>query len=345
MVGHAKAIFLILMPRHHTSLSISPSTPQLLYQDNLMAIGSCFAQNLGQQLQKRLYNLHINPFGVLYNPSSISNSLQFLLDDKKFEGQHLLPHRDAWHSLYHHSSFSGTHKIETLDRINKRLDQARQHLQQTRCLFLTFGTAWVYTWKATGQIVSNCHHFPATNFERHRLSVAAILRQLAPTLNALKERHNNLEVILTVSPVRHLKDGFVENQISKATLVLAVQQLVEELNYCHYFPAYELLLDDLRDYRYYDQDLVHPNDLAIDYIWQALEQRHLAPHEASLRQQVAKLQQAANHRPRQVDSAAHQAFLQKQLFLLEKLATQLPENTCNLLKAQFLVQVSKENNL
>ncbi|MGH1338470.1 MAG: GSCFA domain-containing protein [Aureispira sp.] len=327
------------MPRHHTSLSLSPSTPQLVYRDNLMAIGSCFAQNLGQQLQKQLYNILLNPFGVLYNPSSISKSLQFLLEATDFEEHDLLPHRDAWHSLYHHSSFSGTDKIATLNHINTSLHQAREHLQQTRCLFLTFGTAWVYTWKASGQIVSNCHHFPAAQFERRRLSVQEIVNNFLQILPVLKERHHTIEIILTISPIRHLKDGFVENQVSKATLVLAVQQLVEQLDYCHYFPAYEMVLDDLRDYRYYGPDLIHPNALAIDYIWQAFEAAHLAQKEQLLRKQVAKLQQAANHRPRQIDGASHQAFLKKQLLLLEKLTPQLPEKTCSLLKMQFLTQV------
>jgi len=327
------------MPRHHTSLSCSPSFPQLSYQDSFLSIGSCFAQNLGQQLHKQLYNILINPFGVLYNPSSIGNSLQQLLGEAFFEEKDLLPHNDAWHSLHHHSSFSNTDQQRALTTINASLKEARKQLQKTRCLFLTFGTAWVYIWKDSGQVVSNCHHFPAARFERQRLSVESILNTFLAILPALKARFESLEIILTVSPIRHLKDGFVENQVSKATLVLAVQQLVEQLDYCHYFPAYELLLDDLRDYRYYDKDLVHPNTLAIEYIWQAFEQAHLSSKEQPLRQKVAKLQQAANHRPRQINSPTHQKFVQKQLQQLENIASKLPKPSYEQLKAHFLTQI------
>jgi hypothetical protein len=327
------------MLRHHTSLSCTSSFPQLSYQDSLLSIGSCFAQNLGQQLQQQLYDILINPFGVLYNPSSIASSLEHLLGAYFFEAKDLLPHHDAWHSLQHHSSFSNANQQLALTNINKSLQQARKHLQKTRCLFLTFGTAWVYIWKDSGQVVSNCHHFPATRFERQRLSVEQIVETFLELLPALKARFNALEIILTISPIRHLKDGFVENQVSKATLVLAVQQLVEQLEYCHYFPAYELLLDDLRDYRYYDQDLVHPNALAIEYIWQAFEQAHLSSQEQQLRQKVAKLQQAAQHRPRQINSPAHQQFVQQQLQQLENIASQLPKARYKQLKAHFLTQV------
>lgn len=327
------------MPRHHTSLPLTPAPFQLSYQDGLLAIGSCFAQNLGQQLQNQLYDILINPFGVLYNPFSISNSLEHLLGTSFFEEKDLLPHRDAWHSLQHHSSFSGTDKESTLAHMNAQLQQARTQLQKSRCLFLTFGTAWVYTWKDTGRVVSNCHHFPANQFERRRLSVAEIVARLLTVLPQVQEQISNLEIIITISPVRHLKDGFVENQVSKATLVLAVQQLVEQLDYCHYFPAYELLLDDLRDYRYYDNDLVHPNDLAIAYIWEAFEQCHLNPDEQLLRKKVAQLQQAAQHRARQAHSPAHQTFLQQQLYNLEKIASKLPIAAYSQLKARFLAQV------
>lgn len=342
MVGQFYGIFIIyIMSRHHTSLPLATTSPQLSYQDSLLTLGSCFAQNIGQRLQNQLYNILINPFGILYNPLSISESLGYLLNESYFEEKDLLWCRDAWHSLQHHSSFSGTNKTHTLNHINNNLREARQHLQQTTCLFLTFGTAWVYTWKMSGQIVSNCHRFPAAQFERRRLSVEEIVTALLGVLLRLHKQQEHLNVILTVSPIRHLKDGFVENQVSKATLILAVQQLVEQLDFCHYFPAYELLLDDLRDYRYYGRDLVHPNDLAIDYIWEAFEQCHLISEEGILRKQVAKLQQAANHRPYDLNSQAHQRFLQKQLSLLDKLAPQLPKKTYSQLKAKFSAQMLK----
>jgi hypothetical protein len=327
------------MLRHHTPLSLEVSPLQLSYQDHLLTLGSCFAQNLGQRLQEQLYPILINPFGVLYNPCSIAQSLQLLLSDQWLEPKDLVFHQEAWHSWYHHSSFSGTNQQATLEDMNQQLKAARQHLQQTRCLFLTFGTAWIYTWKATNQVVSNCHRFPAQQFERRRLGVEEIVRLLKKALTALHAQLGPLDILFTISPVRHLKDGFVENQTSKATLVLAVQQLVQEVEAAHYFPAYELLLDDLRDYRYYARDLVHPNELAIDYIAQAFEQRHLKKEEQTLRQQVAKLQRAAQHRPRQPHSQAHQQFLQQQLNQLEKIAGQLPIVSYQQLKAQFMTPI------
>ncbi len=327
------------MLRHHTSFPLSPAPLQLSYQDSFLTLGSCFAQNLGQRLQEQLYDTCLNPFGVVYNPYSIANSLRHLLETTHFEAKDLLAHRDAWHSLQHHSSFSGTDQAAMLVHLNQQLRQARQHLQRSRCLLLTFGTAWVYEWKATGQIVSNCHHFPAQNFERRRLSVAQIVTLLREVLASARQQIGHLEVVFTVSPVRHLKDGLVENQRSKATLILAVQELVEQLDYCHYFPAYELLLDDLRDYRYYEKDLVHPSALAIDYVWEAFEQCHLKESEQPLRQQVLHLQRAVQHRARHPKSERHQHFLQQQLERLEKLAPRLPVSSVAHLKAQFLAQI------
>lgn len=313
------------MRRHHTSLLPSPLPQPLRYSDSILALGSCFAQNMSQRLSDGLFEVCTNPFGTLYNPLSIAQALEYLLDNTPISLADLVQHDGQWFHWQFHHEVVGTDPQAVLEQLQQRLEAARQQLRQARCLLLTWGTAWVYRLCESGAVVANCHRVPAPQFQRNRLSPDEILAVWLPLLERLHQQFPQLFIVGSISPIRHLKDGLVDNQRSKAALLLAWHALADHhSNWVHYFPAYELLLDDLRDYRYYSDDLTHPSPLAIDYIWEAFEATALAKEETDLRARVQRLQRALAHRPRYPHGAAHQAFLQQQLEHLQTLARQLP---------------------
>lgn len=312
------------MLKHKTSIALDAAPFSIHYQDTIVSMGSCFAENMAQYLKDKFYNINSNPFGTLYNPLSIRNSLGLLLNHYEFQKEDLFQHHDLWHSFQHHSSFSSTDPTKTLENINVAAVKARMKLQEANVLILTLGTAWVYELKATNQVVSNCHKVPSNRFRRKRLTVEEIVESLGAILAYLQNKNPALQIILTVSPIRHLKDGFVENQLSKSILLLAVQEMVQRAHYIHYFPAYEIMMDDLRDYRYYADDLVHPSRLAIDYIWELFSGHYLTPKEATLRKKLTKLQTAMTHRPFNPHSEAHQKFIRQQLQQIETIHKKVP---------------------
>ncbi len=297
---------------------------RIRHQDCLMSIGSCFTENIGIRLRDLKFNSLYNPFGIIYNPISMSNMLHYLLSDRTFTEKDLFYHNEQWHSFMHHGSFSGLEKEATLAKMNRALTEARQCLPKVNRLMITLGTSLVYLLKETGEIVANCHKFPAQAFTRQRLHIRDIAEAFEPILRDLKERNRDLQVIFTVSPVRHIRDGFVENQRSKAALLIAIQHLCEDLEYLHYFPAYEIMMDDLRDYRFYEADMVHPNPLAIDYIWERFGDAFFDKETRQLNAKIGEILQAAQHRPFHPQSLQHQAFLHKQLEKIEALAKAHP---------------------
>lgn len=295
-----------------TSLEYPSFASAIRYQTPLLALGSCFAENIGGWLRQLAYPIVVNPFGTTFNPLSIANSLDWLLSEDDFGAEHLLEYRSLWHSFYHHSHFSGETKESTLQTMQTALQAARNHLQRASWGILTLGTAWVFALHDQPDfVVNNCHQLPASRFERRRLSVETIVEALETRLLRWRAQQPALRIVLTVSPIRHLKDGLVENQLSKATLLLAVHELCQRHDFIHYFPAYEILLDDLRDYRYYADDLVHPSEEAVRYIAQWFERIALAPEEYPIRKAVYQIRQAEQHRPLHPQSAAHQQFLQQ----------------------------------
>ncbi len=325
--------------KHKTTIKLAEAPFSIKYQDAILSMGSCFAQNIAQKFQQLYYNISINPFGTLYNPISIRNSLGLLLNNYEFCPEDLFFHNGLWNSFQHHSSFSAPNPTLALEKINVELVKARTRLQQSNVLILTLGTAWVYELKKTQKVVSNCHKMPANRFKRRRLTIAEIVENLGPLLEYLKEKLPALNVIFTVSPIRHLKDGFTENQMSKATLLLAVQEMVKRATYIHYFPSYEIMMDDLRDYRYYADDLVHPSKLAIEYIWELFAENYLERKEEGLRNNFQKLQKAIEHRPYNPSSEAHQKFVEQQLEMIEKIKKKNPNLNLESAENHFLTQL------
>ena len=192
----------------------------------------------------------VNPFGVLYNPVSVRNAIEILIDQKKFKDSDLNFFNEQWFSFYHDTEFSHPDKNISLEKINKSISIAADNLRKAGYLIVSFGTAWVYKYLKNGNVVSNCHKIPAKEFERYKLDVEDIFVEWANLMNRLNELNPDLKIIFTVSPVRHWKDGAIQNQLSKSTLILAIHQLKQQFENVDYFPSYEIMMDDLRDYRF-----------------------------------------------------------------------------------------------
>ena len=294
------------------------------YSKNVAFIGSCFTENIGQQLLETKIPCIINPFGILYNPKSVSNALKHILNKRYFTKDELVFFNEKWISFSHHGIYSGMDKDEVLFKINSVIDRGNQFLKVTNILFITFGTAWVYFYKQTGKIVANCHKMPSKEFEHQLLQPHAIIEDYNLLLAKLKEFNKNLEIVFTISPVRHWKDGAVNNQLSKSNLFVAVHELVKKYDFVHYFPSYEIMMDDLRDYRFYADDMFHPSKLAIDYIWEKFSQTFLSEKAIKISKQVEKLKKNMEHRVFYPKTEAYKKFIISNLKLIKSLKINLP---------------------
>lgn len=312
------------MPTFRTELPIPKFSFQLDHHDHILCLGSCFAQHLGARLQTAKFITLVNPFGVLYNPVSLGNILRDGLKGRIFSPADLWEFQGRWYSLDHHGQFQAPHAEALLLHIGSAMASLTAFTSKCNRLLLTLGTAHVWEWRDTGKVVGNCHKLPGSFFQRRRLTVEETYTSLIEPLKQLKAENPGLEVVLTVSPVRHLRDGAIENQRSKATLLLAAAAMEEQLPFVHYFPAYELLMDDLRDYRFYGPDLLHPSEVAIDYIWSYLEQGLFSEATRNLLTRIMALRRSAAHRPLDPGSKAHQQFIHRQLTLLNELEADYP---------------------
>ena len=299
--------------------------PCIDYPHRLMLLGSCFATHIGARLQESRFRCDVNPYGVLYNPLSISTALREMLAGKVYTPDDLYEHQGLWHSPMHHGDFSAASAGDALRKINLRLEQAARQLDGLDFLLLTWGTAWVYEDRETGRVVGNCHKLPEACFRRRRLSVEEIVADTASLLSVMLARNNRLQVVLTVSPIRHVRDGLHDNQLSKATLLLAAEQVRAAFSdRVFYFPAYELLLDELRDYRFYADDLVHPSDLAVRYVWERFIEWCLSPDARRVMAEVEDIRKALAHRPLHPESEEYKRFLGQIVLKIERLNGKYP---------------------
>ncbi len=291
-----------------TKVEITPSEVKITYEDKIMTLGSCFAENMGKKMQDSYFETDINPFGVLYNPVSIKNSIELLLKGKLLEENNLFENRGLWQSFSHSSLFSNTTAEKCLEKINSRLKPATDIFKKLNFLIITFGTAWVFEDKKSGRVVSNCHKLPAANFIRRRLSVDEIVSEYSILINRLNDKFPDLKLIFSVSPVRHWKDGAYDNNLSKSTLLLAVEELRINFSNVLYFPAYEIQMDELRDYRYYASDMLHPSDVAVDYIWSRFSETYFDDNTRKIKKEVEQLVADLSHRPLFPDSEEFEKF-------------------------------------
>lgn len=287
------------------SFYFSHTTPILL-------MGSCFAENIGARLSDYFFTVDINPFGTLYNPASVAAGIRMLIDNARLSPSDLFSHEGVFHSFTHHSRFSDTSQERCLRKINERLESSALLLPEADRLVITLGTAWVYRLKDDGRIVGNCHKLPDRLFERERLSVDMIVADWQKLIAALQQKNPRLKLLFTVSPVRHWKDGANGNQLSKATLLLAVDELRRLFpGMIDYFPAYEIMMDELRDYRFYADDMLHPSSLAIDYIWESFSATYLTADSQKLLKELEGIRKALNHKPFNPNNESYRAFLKQ----------------------------------
>jgi len=305
-----------------TKVAIPPTKLNITYEDRIMTLGSCFADNMGRKMQEVYFETDINPFGVLYNPISICNSIELLIENNEFTASDIFQQKELWQSFSHSSLFSATTAERCLENINERFRSAASFLTQTDFLIITFGTAWVFEEKRSGSVVSNCHKLPASHFVRRRLSVDEIVLDYSALILKLKTLFPKLKIIFSVSPIRHWKDGAHENNISKSTLLLAIAALQQQFDSVDYFPAYEIQLDELRDYRFYASDMLHPSDVAVDYIWQRFSETYFDEVTMGLKKELEQVVADLNHRPLFPDTEEYQKFQKN----TEKKITALKKN-------------------
>lgn len=279
------------------------------YESRIFLAGSCFVENIGQKLDYYKFRSLQNPFGVIFHPFAIENLLQRLVSRSGFTEKDVFFHNERWHSLEAHSVLSSPDKDELLQNLNGSLKNGREFLENSSHVVLTFGTAWHYFHKKAQLSVANCHKLPQQDFEKRLAGPNEIKESISNILKYIQALSPNVRIIFTVSPVRHLKDGVVENQWSKANLISAVQEVVMAQPETCYFPSYEIMMDELRDYRFYGEDMIHPNNTAINYIWKSFSGAHMKPEALKLMEEVEKIRNGLNHRPFNERSLAHQNFL------------------------------------
>lgn len=308
-----------------TSVELPAGLPVIRHTDHILLMGSCFAENIGALLSDAKFRLELNPFGILYNPLSISSALREIATKKEYTEKDLFAYRGLWHSPMHHGFFSASTSEETLQHINVRLQQARQAMQQLDWLMLTFGTAYVYEQKETGKVVANCHKLPESNFNRRLLLVDEIVDEYTSLITSMTARNPTLKILFTVSPIRHIRDGMHANQLSKSTLLLAIDRLQQLFpQHVFYFPSYEIVLDELRDYRFYADDMLHPSPLAVRYLWKRFSETFFSSDTKQIMAEVEDIRRDLAHKPFHPASEAYQRFLGQIVLKIERLIGKYP---------------------
>ncbi|HZK96793.1 MAG TPA: GSCFA domain-containing protein [Prolixibacteraceae bacterium] len=314
------------MIKFRTEVELPEFKKKMGYRHQSIMIGSCFAENIGTYLQELCFPIMVNPFGILYNPISIANSLNLLLSGKKFAEQDLFYSNGLYNSFSHHSRFSGIDPDSTLLRINTQNNEASGILKNCHHLFITFGTSWVFEHKINKVVVSNCHKLPAATFDRYRLSVSQITETWIPLIDEMSSNNSNLHLIFTVSPIRHLKDGAHENQLSKSTLLLAIDNLISRYGTetISYFPSYELVLDELRDYRFYASDMTHPSEVAISFLQEKFAATILDKEALAVSTELDKILPALKHKSLNIKDKNYISFIENQIEKINQLQIKYP---------------------
>jgi hypothetical protein len=292
-----------------TPVVLPKQAPRIVPSTRFLLVGSCFATHIGGQLQRSGLQVEVNPFGVVYNPESIALALETMLDERLPDACFFEGRDNLWHSWLHASEFSAPDEATCRKRVGERFSEACGKLRQADVICFTFGTNRVY--EHAGRVVGNCHKEPASQFVDRSLTIQEIVGRWRTLLDRIRTVNPTAEIIFTVSPYRYAKYGMVENQRAKATLLLAIEELTREMERVHYFPAYEILLDELRDYRFYASDMLHPSEVAVNYIWQRFTSWAFTPEALKFAQEWERTERDLAHRPLNPESDAHKAFLEK----------------------------------
>lgn len=308
-----------------TIVPIKPLENKIDYHSKIVSVGSCFAVNISQKLKEFQFQQSVNPLGILFHPVAIARLIDFAVENKTFTEEDVFFHNEIWSCFDAHSDMNELDKQDIIDALNKKSKQFRQNIAEATHGIITFGTAWVYRKIDTQQLVANCHKVPQKEFTKELLSVEDCKNAIASIEKGIRKLNPNIQIIYTISPVRHIKDGMVENQRSKSHLIAALHEHLDSFskkNY--YFPSYELVMDEMRDYRFYGKDLIHPNEYAIDYIWEKFVEHAIDPAILPTMKLVDEVQKGLAHRPFNPYTEAHQKFLDKLAQKLDVLLEQYP---------------------
>jgi hypothetical protein len=314
-----------------TSIQIPQSKNPIDYNSKIVSLGSCFAANMSEKFDYFKFQNTTNPFGILFHPLAIEKLIEFVISKKQFTEKDIFFHNERWHCFDVHSDLSTSDKAEFLENLNATIKSTLQQLQEVSHIIITYGTSWVYRNLDTNEIVANCHKVAQAAFSKEILSIETVERSIQNTIDLIQKINPNINFIFTVSPVRHLKDGFVENQLSKAHLISAIYHILESeicsrklsgLQSAIYFPSYEIMMDELRDYRFYTEDMMHPNSVAIDYIWERFCDTSISEESHSIMKEVETIQKGLQHRPFNPNSESHLKFQEKISEKMTKLVTQ-----------------------
>ena len=308
-----------------TKVALPSSGFTLSLQQRVLFLGSCFAENIGHRLAQEPFACRVNPFGVLYNPVSIARMMQLVCGEEELSESFFFSSNEEWHSWLNDSEFDSSTAEDCCGKLTARILEIRKELERTDILFLTLGTSRCYIHKELNFVVGNCHKQPDRTFREEDLSIWQMEDVLSAALECMWRKNPHLQVVFTVSPYRYAKYGFHESQLSKAKLLLSIEQLQAKYEQCSYFPAYEIVMDELRDYRFYADDMLHPSVLAIDYIWECFSDVYFSEDTRLVLKEWKAVRGALNHKPRNPDSEAYKDFLRKTLLKLEQLKEKYPK--------------------
>lgn len=294
------------------------------YQSKVLLLGSCFVENIGDKFDYFKFQSLQNPFGILYHPKAIENVILNAINEKEYDDSDVFHHNERWHCFDAHSDLSSSSKEELLKNLNRAVKQTNQQIKKSTHIIITLGTAWAYRFIETDTIVANCHKIPQKKFLKQIQSVKNIIESLEAIIELIKSVNPTTSILFTVSPVRHIKDGFVENTQSKSHLITAIHQVVEPRKNIHYFPSYEIMMDELRDYRFYSEDMLHPNKTAVDYIWERFQKVWISSESIQTMEEVDTIQKGIGHKAFNPESEQYQEFVQKLEVKKSKLQGEYP---------------------
>ncbi|WP_347922704.1 GSCFA domain-containing protein [Pontimicrobium sp. SW4] len=293
-----------------TTIPLEPQQHnQIDYNSSILLLGSCFVENIGNKLDYFKFQNLQNPFGILFQPLAIEKLITNAINKKEYTEDDIFFHNEQWHCYDAHSKLSNASKEDLLNDLSKKIKLTNQLIYESTHIIITLGTSWVYRFVETDTIVGNCHKVPQKQFLKELISIDKITESLQSIIALIKSVNNTVSILFTVSPVRHLKDGFIENSRSKSHLVSAIHQVVEPRNKINYFPSYEIMMDELRDYRFYTEDMIHPNQTAINYIWEKFQEVWISKEASKTIEDVIVIQKGMSHKPFNPNSEAYQIFL------------------------------------
>ena len=308
-----------------TKIPVQKSSFPIDYDSKIILLGSCFAENMGEKFQYFKFQAITNPFGIIFNAVSLEKLIRRAVENRMFTENDIFFHNDLWHCFEVHSELSNPDKDAFLESLNDLIRLTNQQLNDSTHIIITLGTSWVYRNIESNEIVANCHKVPQKQFTKELLSINQTEESLQSIISLIHSVNPNCNFIFTVSPVRHIKDGFVENTLSKAHLVAAIHKTItNNPSLITYFPAYEIMMDELRDYRFYAEDMLHPNQTAIDYIWIQFFENYISESEFGLMNEICSIQKGLKHRPFNPNTESHQKFLNQLDLKIQTIQNQHP---------------------